>query len=198
MRQKTLLATQEEWGAKFSPCGNFRYVLWRTWNDKKKKVSFIGLNPSTATADINDPTVTRCINYAKAWGYGGMFMLNLFAFRATQPANMKSGRRFDHAEVITDDPVGEENDLAIMVYHEAAKITVACWGTHGSYLGRDEHVLELPSLRRFGGKQSGNKLRDELHCMRVTKGGHPSHPLYLPKSLKPVPYGVFNVSNVHH
>lgn len=71
----------------FSPCGRYRYTLWREWIGGEGFVQFIGLNPSTATDTEDDPTIRRCINYAKSWGYGGMCMTNLFAYRATLPSH---------------------------------------------------------------------------------------------------------------
>lgn len=84
----------------FSPCREYRYTLYREWAPGDKVVMFIGLNPSTADEVNNDPTVRRCINYAKQWGYTGMYMTNIFAYRATDPNVMKA-----HPE-----PVGAEND----------------------------------------------------------------------------------------
>ena len=110
----------------FSPFREYRYTLYREWAPGDKVVQFIGLNPSTADEVKNDPTVTRCINYAKAWGYTGMYMTNIFAFRATDPAVMKA-----HPE-----PVGEENDHYLSMIARESEIVVAAWGTHGAYLNR--------------------------------------------------------------
>ena len=84
--------------AKFSACRKYRYALWRTWDESKPYVMIIGLNPSTADENKNDPTITRCINFAKSWGYGGVCVTNLFAFRATVPSDMKT----------SNDPIGTE------------------------------------------------------------------------------------------
>ena len=86
--------------AKLSECRKYRYALWRTWDETKPHVMIIGLNPSTADETKDDPTITRCINFAKSWGYGGVCMANLFAYRATEPTVMKG----------STDPVGTEND----------------------------------------------------------------------------------------
>lgn len=75
-------------GAQFSQCRKYRYALWRTWDDDSH-ITFIGLNPSTADETEDDPTIRRCIAYAKKWEFGGINMLNLFAFRATSPGDMK-------------------------------------------------------------------------------------------------------------
>ena len=150
-----------ETGAKFSPCRRFRYLLWRRWNEDRPWCNFIGLNPSTADEAQDDPTVRRCINYAKDWGYGGLYMTNIFAYRATDPQEMK----------VQPDPVGPDNDRAIQQAWLDAEISVAGWGTHGSYQNREAEVLLLIT---------------SLYCLAVTKDGHPCHPLYLPKTLKPV------------
>ena len=150
-------------GTIFSPCRDYRYTLYREWAPGDKIVQFIGLNPSTADEVKNDPTVTRCINYAKQWGYTGMYMTNIFAFRATDPAVMKA-----HPE-----PVGEENDHYLSMIARESEIVVAAWGTHGAYRNRGQQVKQLIQ---------------DLYCLRITKDGHPSHPLYLPKNLVPIGY----------
>ena len=79
-----------ESGAIFSECKKYRYLLWRKWGKSphSKYVMFVGLNPSTADESIDDPTIRRCICFAKDWGYDGLFMANLFAYRATYPVDM--------------------------------------------------------------------------------------------------------------
>ena len=86
--------------AKLSECRKYRFALWRTWDDSKPYVMFVGLNPSTADETTDDPTLTRCINYAKSWGFGGVCMANIFAYRATEPSDMKAAT----------DPIGSENN----------------------------------------------------------------------------------------
>jgi len=140
--------------------GFYRYWLSRTWDHDKKIVIFIGLNPSTADAEKDDPTIRRCISFAQDWGYGGLVMLNLFAFRATHPADMRRA----------EDPVGPDNDGYIK-FMTAGKTTVCCWGTHGHYKNRDNEVLEM--------------IQDPK-MMALSKYGFPRHPLYLRKSLKPM------------
>lgn len=153
-------------GALFSPCRRWRYMLWRRWNEAAPSCMFVGLNPSTADETKNDPTVTRCINYAKAWGYGSLWMLNIFAFRATDPMVMKS---------MQGAAVGPRNDEFLVAAGRGAGVVVAAWGTHGTFRGREPEVRRL-----FAG--AGVK----LSYLRLTQGGHPSHPLYLPRSLEPV------------
>jgi len=147
--------------AALSACRTYRYDLCRGWGDPKRMVAFIGLNPSTADETKEDPTIRRCIGFAKAWGYGGIHMLNLFAFRATDPKAMKTA----------DDPVGPLNDYYIMGVHMLCEKTVAAWGSHGGYMDRSAAV---------------RKLIPELYCLKTNRDGQPAHPLYLKKDLKPV------------
>ena len=149
-------------GAVFSDCRKFRYVLWRMWDWDKPLVMLIGLNPSTADEKVNDPTITRCINFASSWGYGGVCVTNLFGFRATAPTELMAYH----------DPIGKENDAWVHEMAKEAAIKVAAWGNHGKFLNRS--VEFLSSL-------------DQLHCIKMNKSGEPAHPLYLKAELKPVP-----------
>ena len=122
---------------------------------------FIGLNPSTADETNDDPTIRRCVNFAKSWGYGALCMTNLFAFRATKPEVMKQQK----------DPIGEKNNHYIKKFARGAGVVIAAWGVHGSFWARDHEVkLMLPRLHHLG----------------LTKHGDPRHPLYLKKDLSPV------------
>lgn len=150
-------------GAEFSPCRQWRYTLWRFWEPEPARLmAFVGLNPSTADETANDPTVTRCIGYARRWGFDGMFMLNAFAFRATQPRDMKAAA----------DPNGPGNDEALQRISDQCELIVAAWGTHGAYLNRGQQVCRL--------------LNRPLHCLKQTKDGFPGHPLYLRRDAEPV------------
>jgi len=150
--------------ALFSPCETWRYTLFRQWKKGRRFAAFIGLNPSTADEVNNDPTVTRCINYAKRWDYDGMWMLNAFAFRSTSPKLLK----------LTKEPIGPDNDFWIkrIVNHKTVKLVLCCWGTHAEFKGRCYEVAGyIPS--------------DKAMCLKLTKAGHPYHPLYLKADLKP-------------
>ena len=149
-------------GAVFSDCRKYRYALWRMWNENMPITMIIGLNPSTADQTRNDPTITRCINFASSWGYGGVCVTNLFGFRATAPTELKA----HHA------PIGKENDAWVHEMAKGAAIIVAAWGNHGKFLNRSLELL--PSLEQF-------------HCIKMNKSGEPAHPLYLKAELKPVP-----------
>lgn len=153
-------------GAEFSPCRRWRYTLWRIWDPSRPYCAFIGLNPSTATETVNDPTVSRCINYARDWKYGGMYMLNLFAWRATDPADMKA----------SEEPIGAENDDAILKTAKGAGLVICAWGNHGAYRDRSKHVRR--TLHDAG---------ITAHCLTTTGSGEPGHPLYLRADSKPTP-----------
>ena len=146
--------------AKLSSCRSYRYALWRTWDDTKPFVLFVGLNPSTADEKTDDATLTRCINFAKAWGYGGVCMSNLFAFRATQPLDMKAA----------SDPIGKDNNSWLKTLAKNAGIVVAAWGNDGAYLNRSTDV---------------KKVLLNLHYLKMNKSGEPAHPLYLSAKLTP-------------
>lgn len=148
--------------AKLSPCRQYRYALWRTWDDTKPIVMFIGLNPSTADEHSDDPTLTRCINFAKSWGYGGVCMANLFAYRATDPREMKAAKA----------PIGKDNDLWLQQLASSAKLVVGAWGNDGDFLQRSTQVKALMA---------------NLHYLKLNKSGEPAHPLYLPATLTPQP-----------
>jgi len=150
--------------ARFSPCRRYRYALWRSWGDPRPFGSpcamFVCLNPSTADETQDDPTLRRCIAFARAWGFSALCMTNLFAYRATDPADM----------LAQADPVGEANDPTLRATAKMAGVIIAAWGVHGSYLGRGAVVRAM---------------LPKLHYLRLTKAGHPAHPLYLPRSLVP-------------
>lgn len=154
-----------ERGADISQCGRYRYTLWCSWGPGAW-VNFCCLNPSKADAKVNDPSFTRMVNFARSWGFDGLIVTNLFAFRATDPRDMKAA----------DDPVGPLNDSALLEASLMAKKTVAAWGAHGTFKGRDQKVRAM---------------LQSLHYLRLTKDGHPGHPLYLPCDLTPQPYTTF-------
>lgn len=151
--------------AKLSDCRKYRYALWRVWDETKPHAMIIGLNPSTADETEDDPTIIRCINFAKSWGYGGVCMANLFAYRATKPSDMKA----------SSDPIGTENDAWLAKLAKEAGIVVAAWGNDGNYLERSSVIKNsLPNL----------------HYIKMNKSGEPAHPLYLKGDLEPAPIGI--------
>lgn len=146
--------------------GDYRYWLTREWSPTGPTVLWVMLNPSTATADVDDPTIRKIVGFSKRWGFGSLEVVNLFAFRATEPRAMLAAR----------DPVGPRNDAAIAAAAGRAALVVCAWGNHGGHLGRDRAVRELLRER-------------ELACLRVTKQGQPQHPLYISGDARPVPFG---------
>ena len=121
----------------FSSCRSYRYVLWREFDAANPAYAlFIGLNPSTADETRDDPTIRRCKEFARRWGCGAVCVANLFAFRATRPADLKSA----------PSPIGRANDRWLVRLAAEAEVVVAAWGIHGSYgsfAGRDRAVLQL-------------------------------------------------------
>lgn len=149
--------------AVYSDCGAYRYGLARRWGPGPLLL-YVMLNPSTATERDNDPTIERCQRRAHALGYAGLGVVNLFAFRATRPDNLKR----------TVDSVGPANDQAILRAAGRADAILCAWGHHGSHLGRAGRVINLLV-------QTGRPL---LH-LGLTKGGAPRHPLYVAYAEKP-------------
>lgn len=152
-------------GARFSPCGTYRYHLWRSWS-AKPPVVFLMLNPSTADAERNDPTVERCERRARAMGAGGLIVVNIFALRSTDPKALYRAV----------DPVGPDNDQSIVdgCTMERPRAVICAWGRHGSLNGRGAAVLAL--LRTHGVAPM---------CLGLNADGTPKHPLYLRYSAKP-------------
>lgn len=156
-------------GATFDPSGRYRYTLWRHWDTAGAKVAFVMLNPSTADHRRDDPTIRRCIGFARGWGYGSLLVVNLFAYRTSSPAELARA----------DDPIGPENDHYLRYARRAAGDLVIAWGVHGQLLDRHERVVTLLTGRRAR----------PLWCLGATQGGFPRHPLYLRRDacLRPWP-----------
>lgn len=154
-------------GAEFSPCRTWRYILRRRWASGPA-LSFVLLNPSTADEEINDPTIRRCIAFAKLWGYGGLILGNLFALRSTDPKLLR----------VVSDPIGPDNDAALRrIVEEAQNRRIICgWGGHGVFMGRGAEVRSL--LQSSGAR---------AEALSLTLAGEPGHPLYLPSDQQPFP-----------
>lgn len=155
---KTLIETESS-GAVFSDCEQYRYILWRKWSlaEAGRYAMLIGLNPSTADESINDPTVRRCIDFAKKWGMDGMYMMNAYAFRATDPAVMKK----------QPTPVGWHNDEALALVAKQCEIIVAAWGNHCTE-DRSKKVIEIVE-----------SVGKTIQCFELNQNGSPKHPLYV-------------------
>jgi hypothetical protein len=150
----------------------YRYTLWREWDSALPFVQFIGLNPSTADESQDDPTIRRCIAFSKLWGFGSLCMTNLFAFRATDPTEMKSAK----------EPIGLDNDVHLRKVAHEAGIIVAAWGAGGGFMGRGIVVKGFINELRKGLKLSA------LKAIRILPGGLPQHPLFLRTDLLPGEY----------
>lgn len=146
-------------GAVYSPCGKWRYLLWRIESRRAGLIAMGLLNPSTADHLRDDPTIRQCRKRARQAGAKGVLVWNLFAYRATKPADLKR----------VDDPAGPDNDEAIALATEVTRRTVLAWGMHGGHRGRDQQVLGI-----LAGASC------ELWMLGLTGKGHPRHPLYLP------------------
>ena len=144
--------------AVLSPDRVYRYSLRRVWEPSTPLVMFVGLNPSTADETQDDPTIRRCIGFARKWSFGGMIVVNLFAYRATNPRELRC----------VADPIGPDNDTWVMRGQEETALVVAAWGNGGIYRGRAEEVL--PMLRH-------------PHALAINKTGQPAHPLFLPRKV---------------
>ena len=181
-------------GATISACGAYRYSLWREWRGtpnarwkmwfhddgspvldgagaqlgEPETATFIMLNPSTADGKSDDPTIRRCVAFARSWGYDRMVAVNLFAFRATSPRDLL---RLTHH----DNPVGINNSHYVTLAAEQDGVVVCAWGAHGSHLGQDETIL-------------GWLQPHSTFCLGRTKDGHPRHPLYVASNAELTPF----------
>jgi len=156
--------------AVISPCGVYRYRLGRRWGSGQRGyVLWVMLNPSTADASEDDPTIRRCVGFSKAWGYDGLVVVNLFALRATDPAALRDD----------PSPIGPENDEHIQAAIRGAELVVAAWGADAfkAVRARAKHVGEL--LMHAPCK---------VAMLGATKDGSPRHPLYVRGDSQPVPF----------
>lgn len=175
-------------GAIISECQRYRYVLWREWrgtHDRRnwhwfgakdgvghelgqpKSCLFVMLNPSTADAEVDDPTIRRCVAFAKAWKYERLEVVNLFAYRTPNPKVLLS---LMHG----DDPVGDRNQFHVEKSVEDAGIIICAWGAHGGHIDQDETMLGW--------------IGRNTHALGLTSSGKPRHPLYLRSDTVPVLY----------
>lgn len=172
-------------GAEFSADRAFRYLLYRVWDPDRPPLNVIGLNPSTADEFVNDPTIRRCIGFARDWGHGALLMTNIFALRSTDPRALYTdpgtaiGPDNDH--YLASVPVCSYLVPELGVLQPASRV-LAAWGNHGLLAGRGSRVAELVGA-------------DKLECLaRNGYGrGEPKHPLYVPADARPVPYSPFEV-----
>lgn len=149
-------------GAEFSACGRYRYGLWRTWKSELPHIMFIGLNPSTATGTMDDPTIRRVKRFAMDWGYGGVYMCNLFAFISPYPEDLKT----------CPDPIAD-NDKWLTFYATLCKDVLFAWGNFPEANERAKIVSEMfPAAV----------------CLGFNKNGTPKHPLYIAAKTSQINY----------
>lgn len=152
--------------ALFSPCGDYRYVLGREWDADKPRVLFDLLNPSTADAEMDDPTNRRGIDFSQRWGFGSCIFVNLFGWRSPHPKIMMA----------QEHPIGIDNDMYVLQQAYRADLIVCAWGNDGKHMDRAKTVE-----RMF--RNHGHKLH---HLGRNKNGkGEPKHILYLSSKLRP-------------
>lgn len=153
-------------GAEFSECGKYRYLLWRKWDESKPMVMFIGLNPSTANATKDDPTIRKVKGFAQRWGFGGVYMVNLFGIISSNPKVI----------IQSKDPIGEVTDHWMGIAAGRCHTVVFAWGVFKAAhtMGRAKAIIA--------------RYPDAI-CLRKTKDGHPEHPSRIGYMVKPVLFG---------
>lgn len=155
-------AVYERAGETISACGRYRYRLWRTWDATLPSTLWIMLNPSTADGTEDDPTIRKCVGFAKRWGCGSIEVINLFAFRATNP------RELNGAEYAAGP--GNGNALEKCLKYGPFKHGVAAWGAASKARKLTEYAAG-----RFEARWGSRR----LECLGPTKSGQPRHPLML-------------------
>lgn len=166
----TIVTKSSNGSATFDESGCYRYHLTRSWNTNghiPNPVTFIMLNPSQANAEQDDPTIRACSQFAQRWGYNQLNVVNLFAYRATQPSLLPKAT----------DPIGPANDRFLLEAAETTHQIILAWGNRGQLLKRHQTVLELLACYRH-----------KLHCLARNHSGHPRHPLYIKRNIMPQPW----------
>ncbi|MBT9317538.1 DUF1643 domain-containing protein [Leptothoe spongobia] len=152
--------------ATFDISHKYRYRLTRSWSDTNtSQVTFIMLNPSQANAEQDDPTIRACSQFAQSWGYTHLSVVNLFAYRTSQPSNLK----------LELDPIGPDNDRYLIAAAETAKQVILAWGNWGTLLNRAQTIAQLLTPHRH-----------KLYCLKHNRSGQPRHPLYIRRNTTPI------------
>lgn len=200
--EQVVVRQSQSGGAVFDPTDRHRYLLWRNLADTEcgdSTVCFIMLNPNRADELSNDPTIKRCIGFAKGWGFHKILVVNLFSIKASTPALLRQMKA---------PLVGPSNDSIVVSAIEQSSMVVAAWGNHGSIGGRDQELLSLiePFVKSNTASPRGassipvptpvpnpapnpatsNSQYRGLYCLGLTKLRQPKHPLYLRATLEPV------------
>lgn len=146
-------------GAAFSECGKYRYALWRIWDKSKQLVMFIGLNPSTANESIDDPTIRRVKQFTFDWGYGGFYMMNLFAHVTPNPGELEKSHN----------PI---NDMWLKKISLKCDQVIFAWGSFKEAVERAKDVRQMCTG----------------YALEINKDGSPRHPLYVKNDIEPIKY----------
>lgn len=160
MKNKNLFGDEDN-GASFSTDRKFRFCLWRKWDDSKPSIMFIGLNPSTANETGDDPTIRRVKKFASDWGYGGVYMMNCFAFVSTNPKDLK------------DFSNNESNNKCLKQTAALCDKIIFAWGNFDEAKERGKEIAKM-----FPG----------AFALEINKNGSPKHPLYVPGNVIPIKY----------
>lgn len=155
--------------ARVSDDGAHRYLLGRSWDTPYKTVTFVMLNPSTADALADDATIRRCVGFARRWGFNRLLVVNLYAFRSTDPRNLLSA----------PDPVGPKNDATILEAVAVSHLVICAWGAHEAVKRCPERVARVLRLL---------EPVEHVEALQLTRDGHPWHPLYVPYEVTLVPF----------
>ncbi|UBF25151.1 DUF1643 domain-containing protein [Kovacikia minuta CCNUW1] len=152
-------------GAILDSTQTYRYSLWREWEPEAPRVGFVMLNPSRADAWVDDPTIRRCLGFARFWGYGSLEVVNLFAYRTANPRNLCQ----------VPDPIGEENDFYLASLSQRVQRIIVAWGNWGTLYNRDRDAIALIAT-------------ENVYGLGLTKLGNVRHPLYVRGDTMPIPY----------
>jgi hypothetical protein len=166
MKQQKKFDMEIKKSATLSDCKKYRYCLTRIWDDKKPVVLFIMLNPSTADEEKDDATIRRCMKFSDDWGFGGLYVINLFAFRATKPEELLKESL----------PVGSENEHWFKEMNTLTDKVICAWG-NGRIVDKIQKAFPHYKPLRW--------IKKPLHYLELSKDGTPKHPLYLLKSSSP-------------
>ncbi|NEQ52785.1 MAG: DUF1643 domain-containing protein [Leptolyngbya sp. SIO3F4] len=169
----TIVTNSPVGSAIFDSSHKYRYCLTRSWPaNHVSQVTFIMLNPSQANAEQDDPTLRACSQFAKAWGYTQLTVVNLFAYRTSKPENLAS----------ETDPIGPSNDRYLLAATDASKQVILAWGNWGTLLNRAQAVVQL--LKPY---------RSKLYCLSYNRSGQPRHPLYIKRNTTPLAWNKHNI-----
>jgi hypothetical protein len=170
-------------GADLSECSRYRYRLWRDgWSEDDRACLFVMLNPSTADAMTDDPTIRKCVGFCKRWGFGRLFVVNLFAYRSTSPDGLLNPGGFhEDADEEAWTAVGPDNDAFVTAECAAANRIVLAWGSH-------RPVRELIRWRVAALREIINRCSDKVVTLGFCKDGSPRHPLMLAYATEPQKY----------